>query len=342
MKRGGAKKFLPYIDYLKALGLLLIILAHSCDNQIIMQLRIFDVPLMVVISGLLAYDSYKRSLDRGGTLLDYYKKRITRLLIPAWIFLTFYFLFLWVENLGGAFPYTPERVMRSYLLLDGIGYVWIIRVYLLCALITPLAVFLKEKLKKNYLIYILLLVLYVGYEIAVCFGLNELNMFFEFILAYLIPYGVIYALGMLCAKSKNKYYSFILSGIFLVIFSIVFILLYNNSGQIVPLRTAKYPPTIYFISYSLFMSFLLIGISKRLKLKSNRLVQFISRSSLWIYLWHILMIHIVECLNMSIWPPRYILIVIGACIITYAQNKVVDYLERNTKINKKLLALFRG
>ena len=60
-----------FIDYLKALGLLLIILAHTCDNQIILNLRVFDVPLMVVVSGFLAYDSYKRSIAKGGTVWDY-------------------------------------------------------------------------------------------------------------------------------------------------------------------------------------------------------------------------------------------------------------------------------
>lgn len=47
------------IDILKALGIILIILAHTCKSSIILQLRNFDVVLLVILSGYLALDSYK-------------------------------------------------------------------------------------------------------------------------------------------------------------------------------------------------------------------------------------------------------------------------------------------
>lgn len=59
-----AENRLIFIDYLKLLGLMCIILAHVCTNPIIMQLRSFDVPLMVMISGFLAIGSYKRSVEK--------------------------------------------------------------------------------------------------------------------------------------------------------------------------------------------------------------------------------------------------------------------------------------
>lgn len=51
------KKAYPYIDFLKMLGLLCIMLAHVNPPQIIMQLRNFDVPFMVILSGMLAANS---------------------------------------------------------------------------------------------------------------------------------------------------------------------------------------------------------------------------------------------------------------------------------------------
>ena len=167
-------------------------------------------------------------------------------------------------------------------------------------------------------------------------------MFFEFVLAYIIPYGAIYILGMLSAKTKRKAYDFIVSGVFLVVFLITTAIICASTGQFVSLQTAKYPPTIYFVSYALFVGFLLMGLLKRLKLKNNWLVTFISRSSLWIYLWHILMIKIVGGLHVTTWPVRYVLIVVGACLIAYAQNKFIDYLSQNTKINRNFLKVFRG
>lgn len=119
-----------FIDYLKIIGLFCIILAHVCTNQYILQIRNFDVPLMVVISGFLAIDSYKRSIENNQSIFNYYWKRISWLLIPTWMFLSLYFLlvFLLVFITKGNYPYSFSTILRSFLLLDGIGYVWIIRV----------------------------------------------------------------------------------------------------------------------------------------------------------------------------------------------------------------------
>ena len=114
-----------FIDYLKVIGLFCIILAHVCTNPLIFQIRNFDVPLMVIISGFLAIDSYKRSVKNNNSLLSYYSKRIKRLVIPTWIFLTFYFFIIYIVGGGVNFPYDLKTVFGSYLLLDGIGYVWI-------------------------------------------------------------------------------------------------------------------------------------------------------------------------------------------------------------------------
>ena len=192
-----------FIDYLKVIGLFCIILAHVCSNQYILQVRNFDVPLMVIISGFLAIDSYKRSIENNSSLFSYYWKRISRLLIPTWIFLSLYFalVFLFVLIVKGNYPYSSSTILRSFLLLDGIGYVWIIRVYLICSILTPVFFYFNDKIKSNSMKFIILLIMYVLYELFVFSGINESNAIFEFIIAYAIPYGIIYVLGML---SRNR------------------------------------------------------------------------------------------------------------------------------------------
>ena len=151
-------KKLIYIDYLKLIGLLFIILAHVCNNPYIMQLRNFDVPLMVIISGFLACGSYKRSMEKDKSILKYYWKRITRLLIPTWLFLTFYFILMKMVYINEVYPYDFSKILRSYLLIDGIGYVWVIRVYLMCSFITPLILYLNDKIKNNKIKFMTLIV----------------------------------------------------------------------------------------------------------------------------------------------------------------------------------------
>ena len=332
-----------FIDYLKILGLLCIILAHVCKNPLILQLRNFDVPLMVIISGFLAIDSYKRSIQNDNSLLSYYWKRIKRLLFPTWIFLTIYFIlsYVFITSSGANYPYNYMTVLSSFLLLNGIGYVWIIRVYLICAFLTPVIYYFNDKIKSNYIKLAILLIIYVLYELFVFLGYNDLNVIFKYIVAYIIPYGMIYILGMF---SKNTSYK--KDGEISLLFLIVFIFssfavsLICNGFQ--PTQIMKYPPTLYYISYALFASFLLMNIFKRIDLKSFDFIEFCSNSSLWIYLWHILFLKLVPVvLKNTHWTIKYLFILIAAIGITYVQNKILDFME-SKDINFGVLKLFRG
>jgi len=69
------------IDFLRFLGLCMIILAHVDPSDGLFQLRNFDVPLMVLISGVSFGLSYK-----GEPYGSYVWKRVKRLLLPVWIF----------------------------------------------------------------------------------------------------------------------------------------------------------------------------------------------------------------------------------------------------------------
>ena len=163
---------------------------------------------------------------------------------------------------------------------------------------------------------------------------------FEFILAYIIPYGIIYLLGMISRTTSYKTDRYI-SIICLAAFIISAYAIYSSTGMLQPTQFMKYPPTIYYISYALFVSFLLLSLFKRIGLKSNRLIEFCSKSSLWIYLWHILFITIIPifCGELD-WILMYILVVICSIVITYIQNKLIDILAK-ANLNEDFLKIFR-
>ena len=52
------------LDILKTLGILMIIIAHSNAPDLVVQIRSFDVPLLVMISGILGVKSYTKSKQR--------------------------------------------------------------------------------------------------------------------------------------------------------------------------------------------------------------------------------------------------------------------------------------
>lgn len=329
-----------FIDYLKAIGILSIILAHTCTNPAIFQIRNFDVPLMVLISGFLAVGSFKRSLEKNRSSLSYIAKRIYRLLIPTWIFLIIFFTIMIFFPINGSYPYDINHIINSFLLLDGIGFLWIIRVFLICAFITPVIYYFNE-IENNYIKFLILLTLYILYEIAIFYKINELNMVFELILAYMIPYGIIYLFGMISTKTSYKTDGLI-SAIFLITFAILAYILFLNTGIFQPTQLMKYPPTIYYISYALFASFLLLSIFKKIDIKQNIVIEFISKSSLWIYLWHILFLTIIPLTFGELyWIIYYLTVVIFAIFVTFIQNKIIDFLEKKN-FNKSILKIFRG
>ena len=76
-----------YINFLKTIALLCIILAHVNPPTIVFQIRNFDVVLMMLISSYLGLISKKNY-----NYFSYILSRIKRLIIPTWIFLTIFFI----------------------------------------------------------------------------------------------------------------------------------------------------------------------------------------------------------------------------------------------------------
>ncbi len=96
------------IDLLRFIGLIMIIFAHVGYSGFFMQIRNFDVPLMVVVSGMSFSIGYKNE-----SYIQYLWKRVKRLLFPVWIFLTIYFSTLLLV-LPSAEALNLRTILRSY------------------------------------------------------------------------------------------------------------------------------------------------------------------------------------------------------------------------------------
>jgi len=142
------------IDILRFIGLSAIVLAHVKAPNTITQIRCFDVPLMLFISGL---------VYSGKVISNYWKFvkfRTLRLIVPTYLFLTTYLLLLSSASLimGKNDFVTRELLYKSYLMIGGIGYLWIIRVFLMIMLVTPLLGMINKVFIKNNTLFISALV----------------------------------------------------------------------------------------------------------------------------------------------------------------------------------------
>ncbi|HFS2505823.1 TPA: acyltransferase family protein, partial [Escherichia coli] len=75
------------LDLMRLLGLLLIIFAHIGPPNALFQIRTFDVPMMIFVSGV----AYYISSPSFFSWKIYYIKRVSRLLFPVWCFFALFY-----------------------------------------------------------------------------------------------------------------------------------------------------------------------------------------------------------------------------------------------------------
>ena len=235
---------------------------------------------MVFLSGI----SFSLSTKQIASFTDYKNyvvKRFKRLIIPAWIFIVIFLaVFGAFEFAGiGDEKFSLGLIARSFLLIDGVGYVWVIRVYFLMALIAPLMKNFLLRLKWPYQIMTFIVLALIQQLLVVytkdAFG--RLNIIYQYIFLYIIGYGLIYWIGMIVNKLSRKV--ILLLGI---IFTGVFIVIGVSSGQY-SIQAAKYPPQLYYIMYGLAASLFLVLIARTgvgNRLGKSKAVQFLSKYSL--------------------------------------------------------------
>ena len=318
------------IDWLKTIGTLCIFLAHVDAPFWLNEIRGFDVPLMVFLSGMLA----EGSLTRSSNISSYVVKRIKRLVIPTWIFLMFFYLCMAAVN---QLP-DIETIIKSFLFQrDGgiAGYTWIIWIYIICSVITPFLI--KEK-QQCLVLYIPLL---ITFEIMCCYTQWTENRLMYYTLFTIIPYGIflVYVINFNRHTIKYNTKFAIIIGIIHVVYSVI---LYEKYSVYVPIGDYKYPARFYYFSYAIpIITFLYLTIKgSRLNEMHAPLIVFISRNSLWIYLWHIYILAIQKyVLRIDHWILNYILLVITSVGITYIQSLFVQFLmkKHNLKIFKYLI-----
>lgn len=315
------------VDIIKAIGCLLIILAHINPPKFIGNLRIFDVVLMVFASGL----TLKAV---RGNYFAYILKRFKRLVLPTWIFLVIYFAFCYLlDFLGCNLHYSLKDYICSFAFIGGgIDYVWIIRVYFLMAIISP-AIFTVSEFTKEKVVKILIVVLglIIINEIAVKLIGNGKNLFVEFfrgILLYAFGYGIAEVLA--CSvrglkKSKTLFVTAFLSAIWIVMWIL--------SGY-KELQEFKYPPQALYLLYGMSVSmvlYLVLSIKPSFyKGKFKAAIEWISIHSLTIYLCHIIPVTLLQNFEFNIinsnFILRYMFVVFVSVVLTIIVNWTKSYI----------------
>lgn len=339
-------------DLIRLLGLLIIMIAHSSPPGWIFQLRNFGTPLLVIASGLtysLIFSSKKLEIKA------FYTKRLPKLIFPAWLFLCFFFLALYTTavNSNFEFPFTNKKVIESFLFMDGIGFLWVFKMYIILSLITPFAVYLGHNVNNNFKYLFALLFSYGLYEITVNSITPLLSGIYITVFNSIIFIAIAYTILFLYAfrlPSLKKKSVFLISLTSLLIFIFLAFLKYTETGYFVHTQLYKYPPTLYYLSYAFFAVNMVYLTFRNITIKNNlvnSVVVWLSSNSLWIYLWHIFAFYIWKFASMDgidgILPTyigKIIFMITFGIVFTYLQNNLLSSLPiENATWKTKLLPL---
>ncbi|HEX6703522.1 MAG TPA: acyltransferase [Albitalea sp.] len=284
------------IDLLRCMGALAVMIAHADPPDWLFQLRNFGTPLLIVVSALSAAVVYRdRPLHPGPFL----RRRLYKLTVPPWLFLSVFFgaVMAYAHLRHKPFPFTPHEVLTSYALNSGIGYVWIFKVYITIALLTPLMMRFKAHASEA-TYFGTLAALYLGYEllnVVVNARIHDSDVlyFIDDNLMVLAPYAVLFAYGLELERLTDRQVAAIAAAALLV-----FVLMagtkFVQTGHLIATQQYKYPPTLYYLSYALFCVNALYLLSRRswtARLPQGVIV-WMSTHLLWIYLWHIMAIFV--------------------------------------------------
>ena len=235
--------------------------------------------------------------------------------------------------------------------------VWIIRVFLLIAAISPLLLKWRQKLANDKRFLASILLAYIGYEGLFLLIGNPSDFALKItvyrLVFYLIPYGAVCGLGMTLPQLKPKYL-LTLAMACLGIFLAISIVSYANFGELVPTQMYKQPPRIYYLSYALFVSTMLYLLIykyqahlRALKLPVKNFIVFVSSSTLWIYLWHFFFLHYWKLTlpRITSIANHYIVLFIGitflSLVTTYWQKWLVSRAISTTRFGHKYSQLLK-
>lgn len=295
-----------HIDILRCIGLLLVILAHIPINETIKSIRSFDVMLLVFIAGM----SFVKSETNNFKYKQYLIGRIKRLCIPTWITLAFIFALASVLCVIAhrEYLYSVQQILESILFIGGmsggIGNVWIVRIYMLLALSTPIYIWIEKRIDNRSLICLFIfaltineIVIYAFYSAGTLRGAIVEN-----IVSSLLAYSVGFLSGARIAKQKT--YSFLKSEllVLLPIFIVVQIRLFVSGIGFAP-NSYKYPPHLYYTLYGIIVSILLYILCYRITIKKDKIqtvIVWISKKSFDIYLSHTVILKLLS------WGDAYI------------------------------------
>ncbi len=326
------------VDIVRVIATALVILAHVTIPNWLSLARSFDVCCLVLLSGI-SYAYSHKDMPYG----KYVWKRVKRLCVPAYVTATIIFLICLPLCLamGRAYPYSFRQIAETYLFLGGktggIGYFWIVRIYLLVAIIAPFLCKINKAIKNNFLFLSIVLVILLGNTLVyyLCWGENKfVDLLLENYVMSLLAYASVYMVGIRIVQEKDFA---VLAFIVFAAGTVVTQICISVCGGKYIVSAYKYPPQLAYIFFGLALSLLLWLLVDKFATnrEGNKVILWLSRESFNIYLAHVVILsflswgdkYVQKVPLMNQWAVRYFVILIGSISIIYILDKIIKKIK---------------
>ncbi|MCM1356748.1 MAG: acyltransferase family protein [Staphylococcus sp.] len=247
------------------------------------------------------------------------------------IFLTLFFALEIVCYLVIGKPHIEiKTIIGSYLLLNGpsIGYVWIMRVFLLMALMLPMLGRLLKDINFMPLCVIIFGLIGVQQLLIEAIGSIDnkiINFILDEIVLYAIGYAPIAILGLKIAELSPRQ---LLAFLGITLCAIICFVWCND--MVFQPKLYKYPPQSLYLLYGLFGSALMWSLKPVLAaVTKGKVFRYLSENSMWIYLWHIIPVYaITPWANVTgMWFGRFCFVLAVAIILNLIYANFTEFFK---------------
>ncbi|MEK7450885.1 MAG: acyltransferase [Patescibacteria group bacterium] len=291
-----------HIDFLRAISIIGVIAIHvlyyNLTSKVNLTTAVWNY-LHFVVTGFVLCSGYVllRKTDSLKTLtgtLGWYKKRLIRLIIPYYIYvivhiLLTYFLPNFFSGLGvkANFNYFFQALFFS----NSVSISWLPLLFVQLTILFPLLIFL---LRKN------LLYVYLIFSLTITFLITVKPFPFNYYEYMFIPWSLITLLAIYLFNVEKSKLNFTRHLLFLaitggIIFAILSFL-WTSLHRPMYLIDNKYPPNFFYLSYGVFITMLMLYISRFSIFLRKGIVDFytyISKNSYSLYFIHYMVLDFV-------------------------------------------------
>jgi len=294
------KKRFEQIDFLRAISIVGVIAIHVAAFNLSTTTAFFAwnylqfvVVAFVFCSGYILANLYNTEFSTVSGVTVWLKKRLSRLILPFYLyFLTHLSLWYFFPNFFSGFGLRKSLsfILNSLLLTGGIDLNWLPLLFLELMLVFAVLLFIKGKVPYflGYLVF--------SFIISLVFTFfDSFAQFYRWIMW--IPWSLVLLVALKISslehQSKFPEKKYVLLGsLFLSLFLVLFVI-YGLTGRSLIFREHKYPPDLYYLTYSLGLTMFSIILSKA-KIFSRPLIKrlflYISINSYPLFFIHIIVL----------------------------------------------------